>query len=111
MRIPKTLTGEAADYWRRNAPWLIQNDLLNESSRDAFMLLCQLWGKLADNPQLDAIKQVALSKQIQNLQKVFGLDPLSRKRLKLKVDEKKEEPSDLKKFLMSLNEPDDTEPE
>lgn len=96
MRVPKQLTGQAADFWKRNAGVLERNGLLTEADRDAFLLLCLCWAKLqdADAEGLDAIKFVALSKQVQNLLKSFGLTPEARKRLKIELDRPDEEPDE-----------------
>lgn len=62
---------------------------LTDATRDAFVLLCQLWAKYVNGEAegLDANKVVALAKQCQNMMAAFGMTPASRKRLKL--DERK----------------------
>ena len=88
MTAPKNLEGEARQFWKRNAPILERAGLLTAADRDSFTLLCVCWGKLqqADAEGLDAIKFVALSKQVQNLLKAFGLTPEARRRLKIDLE-------------------------
>jgi phage terminase small subunit len=88
--MPKSLTGDAADFWQRNAPICKQMGTLTSADRDSFTLLCITWQRLQ---ALDAsgeakpIEFVMLSKVFQNLAKPFGLDPLSRKRLGIEQTE------------------------
>jgi hypothetical protein len=56
-----------------------------DADRDSFIVLCQTWERLqlcvaSDGP---VHSYVCLAKQFQQLTKAFGLDPLSRKRLKI----------------------------
>ena len=90
IRPPKTLTADALEFWKRNAPTLTRAGLLTDADKDSFLLLCKVWGRLieAEQSNLDAIKFVALAKQFQNLAKSFGLTPEARKRLKINLDVK-----------------------
>jgi phage terminase small subunit len=94
MRQPQGLSKEAKDFWQQNAPEMLQDGRLTEGTRNAFLMLCNLWARLTqgERDNLDAIKIVALSKQVQQLMKAFGMTPESRKRLKLDKDN---EPQDI----------------
>jgi len=87
MRIPKTLAGEAAEYWRRNAPILIKAGLLTDADRDSFIVLCLTWERLCKATDAGTIEWVCLSKQYQNFAKSFGLTPAARKSLKVELDQ------------------------
>lgn len=90
MRIPKELQHDAArDFWRRNAPLMLEDGRLHDATRDGFLLLCETWGQYWESvaEKIDPIKQIAIKKQLQNQMAAFGMSPASRKRLKL--DEKK----------------------
>lgn len=94
MRQPQGLSKEAKDFWQANAPEMTEDGRLTEGTKHAFVMLCSLWSRLQQGERdgLDAIKIVALSKQVQQLMKAFGMTPESRKRLKLDKDA---EPQDI----------------
>ena len=90
MQAPKQLKNEESKaFWKRNAKAMAEDGRLTDHTKDAFILLCQMWATYIDGEAngLDANKVVALAKQVQNLMASFGMTPASRKRLKL--DEKK----------------------
>jgi phage terminase small subunit len=85
MTAPDELTGAALEFWEHNCPILEGAGVLTEADLHSFTLLCKTWQKVeeAEADGIDAIKWVALSKQLQNMLKAFGLTPESRRRLKI----------------------------
>jgi phage terminase small subunit len=83
------LPDEAADYWKRNAPTCEKLGTLTDADRDTFTLLCLTWARLvACEANSGSVHEyVCLAKQYQNLCKSFGLDPLSRKKLGVSIEE------------------------
>ena len=83
MRVPKELSGLAADYWKRNAGLCISMGTLTDADKDSFIVLCQTWEKLqscvANGDPVHSY--ICLAKAFQTAVKSFGLDPLSRKKL------------------------------
>ena len=79
------MTDKAADYWKRNAPHCERMGTLTDADRDSFAVLCETWARLQDciNSGGGVHEYVCLAKQFQNLTTSFGLDPLSRRRLKI----------------------------
>lgn len=86
MKPPKKLSGEALEFWKRNAPLCEQMGTLTDADADTFAILCEVWKKLADTDEMDTIRYVCLTKQFSNYSKLFGLDPVSRKKLGVSLD-------------------------
>ena len=101
MRIPKQLTGEAAQFWKRNAPALEADGRLTDATVEGFVMLCEMYGEFRQGQadKIDANKIVALSKQVQNMMAAYGMTPASRKKLKL---EKPEEIGDVLEKVMGF---------
>jgi phage terminase small subunit len=76
MKCPTNLCSEGKAFWRRHAKRL-QGDTLDESTYDAFVLLCRTHGILATlNPKEEKNGMIvfrSMSKQYQELAKPFGL--------------------------------------
>lgn len=89
MRAPKKLTGEALAYWQRNAKLCERMGTLTDADVDTFTLLCTVWARLAaaEVNSAGSIEFVCLTKQFSNLSKLFGLDPVSRKKLGIEHDQ------------------------
>lgn len=77
------LKGDALDFYERNAPICKEMRTLTDADHDTFVLLCTLHGKIMEAERIgaDTIRFVCLVKQFTNLSKLFGLDPVSRKKL------------------------------
>jgi phage terminase small subunit len=92
MHPPKTLTGEALQFWRRNARKCEKIGTLTPLDRDAFVLLCEAWAKLQevkDDPARTH-QWVCVAKQVATLTKAFGLTRESRKKLGIQEPEQQE---------------------
>lgn len=98
MRAPKKLTGEALDFWKRNAPHCEKMGTLKPADVDTFCLLCSVHSRLvlAEAGGAGSIEFVCLVKQYANLSKLFGLDPVSRKKLQIDIEEEEADEFGLK---------------
>lgn len=83
MRVPRELPADAKAFWQRNAPRCLKLGTLTDADTDTFTLLCLTWERISRAITDDSgnIEFVCLLKQYQNLSKLFGLDPVSRKKL------------------------------
>jgi phage terminase small subunit len=83
MHSPKTLTGEALEFWKAHAPGLKKTRKLSKSSAYSFVLLCQTWDQLqqlvSTKPGADNYREMgqlhALRKDYFQLAREFGLLP------------------------------------
>jgi hypothetical protein len=80
LRLPPrsaALDPDAARFYRTHAERLIDNNTLNESTLDIYLILCRLHGHLAKlDPHEDSKKAIfyfATLKKIQEYSKPFGL--------------------------------------
>lgn len=93
MRVPEWLDTEAKKAWHR---W--KSKVHPDTDADTLALLCDLWSKWrATNPDEDskqAIRYIALSKQIQSLGKQLGLFP-DQKKQQPKIEDNDDEFRDL----------------
>lgn len=99
------MSGEAAKYWYRNIKYLISNSMIKNKDYDAFCRLCNLYQRYircqdiinedgetyeteTDRGSLRYIKRpeselsLQLSKQILDLERKFGLNPVDGKQVK-----------------------------
>lgn len=88
MKCPAELQHDARDFWKDNAPVMLKDGRLTDETKTAFVMLCKLWQlyQQAERDGVDPIKQVALSKQVQNMMKVFFMTPDARKRMPVKEE-------------------------
>jgi 5-methylcytosine-specific restriction protein A len=92
VRVPKDIPEEAADYWRRNAPLCSKMGTLTDADYHAFLSVCLTWAKYiqcVNNPASHPNSVVALSRTLMSMQARFGLDPASRKKLGIDLDDEK----------------------
>jgi len=91
VKRPSWLKNEAADFWRRNAPQLIAQEILTELSVDTFAQLCETWRLMrTTNPATDskeAMKYNGFAKQFFQLSKQFGLLPRDSKKAQMTKEE------------------------
>lgn len=110
MKPPRSLSGEARDYWKRHADRLAAAGLLTDADVDSFALLCQLWadvGRLRQLAEADPRKNrnyLDSVKAWQSMARQFALLPLERKKHGL---ERKESLQDFIARVIN-NTPDDT---
>lgn len=118
LEPPEWITGDALDFWNRNAPLLIEQGVLRASDVTAFCVLCETYSTLMSarremvthgivytsgeltkvNPAASIYSQTAAG--FLQLAGHFGLTPLSRQRLDTKPTETTDE---LEAFLNRNN--------
>lgn len=90
MKCPKSLTGEAAEFWREVAPDLCSSGILTPTDKFAFVLLCQQWQlyctAVRDGSRPSVVGEIAAN--VRQGFKAFGLDPLSRTKLGVTISPK-----------------------
>ncbi len=93
MRAPKTLTGEALEFWKRNAPLCERMGTLTSADRDSFLILCSAWSRLQEciSSSAPTHDYVCLAKQYKQLADAFGLTPAARKKLKIEPQQQEAE--------------------
>lgn len=78
MKKPQWLQGEAAKFWARHAPRLVESGQLTEQTADGFAQTCELWGDMrgADKSEPKGrIWYVALNKLFKDYARQFGILP------------------------------------
>ena len=92
MHPPKSLSGEALEFWRRNAKNCIRLGTLTDLDKDAFVLLCEAWAKLqaVKDDEKKTHQWVCVAKQVASLTKAFGLTRESRRKLGIQEPEQQE---------------------
>lgn len=92
-RPPKSLTGEALEFWHRHAKSLYAAGILTDLDIDSFALLCKVWGAIegldvtpGEENFRGMIQFTNLLKQYQSLAKQFGLLPRERKTANMQPD-------------------------
>lgn len=79
MNKPKDLDPISTDYWKRHAPRLKKEGLLNEATTDSFTILCRTFSLLhsldpVEDSKTGVLKFVALTKIYQTLSRGFGMN-------------------------------------
>lgn len=77
LKSPQWLNPEGKKYWARNAPALLEANVLTDASYDDFCLLCQVYGYMRQANPTDSKERIwylGLLKQYQPLRKLFKLE-------------------------------------
>ncbi|MBN9520850.1 hypothetical protein J0H58_20405 [bacterium] len=78
MRKPTWLKGEAAAFWQRHAPRLIESGQLTEQTADGFSQTCELWSDIRTADKSDPKERlwyVACNKLWEKFARQFGILP------------------------------------